>query len=145
VKIDYLSHNSAAGEEGSSHAVEKLSADFDFKGCPDFSACGINIADVRWLGLGVRAQQKSEERDAKNGFMDALSPPRSLGKRLRRILIRDVNRTKERLLSRPAATLSSIRNGGEGWGEEALRFMETIKDEGITGLRARISKCTHRF
>jgi hypothetical protein len=29
----------------------------------------------------------------------------------------------EHLLSRPAATLSSIRNGGEGRGEEALRFM----------------------
>ena len=28
-----------------------------------------------------------------------------------------------RLLSRPSATLSSIRNGGEGWGEEVLRFM----------------------
>ena len=28
------------------------------------------------------------------------------------------------LLSRPAATLSSIPNGGEGRGEEALRFME---------------------
>src|SRR6185436_8380139 len=31
----------------------------------------------------------------------------------------------KRLLSRPAGTLSSIRNGGEGWGEEALQFMES--------------------
>src|SRR6185503_18492895 len=30
-----------------------------------------------------------------------------------------------RLLSRPPGTLSSIRNGGEGWGEEALQFMES--------------------
>ena len=29
----------------------------------------------------------------------------------------------ERLLSRPPGTLSSIRNGGEGWGEEVIRFM----------------------
>jgi hydrogenase maturation protein HypF len=30
----------------------------------------------------------------------------------------------ERLLTRPPGTLSSIPNGGEGWGETALRFME---------------------
>jgi xanthine/CO dehydrogenase XdhC/CoxF family maturation factor len=42
----------------------------------------------------------------------------------------------ERLLSRPSATLSSIRNGGEGRGEEALGFMERGADrpgEGIFG------------
>src|SRR6185436_19687736 len=31
----------------------------------------------------------------------------------------------KRLISRPPGTLSSIRNGGEGWGEEALQFMES--------------------
>jgi hypothetical protein len=42
----------------------------------------------------------------------------------------------EHLLSRPAATLSSIRNGGEGRGKEALGFMERGADrpgEGIFG------------
>ena len=49
----------------------------------------------------------------------------SCGDRIRRNLIRALNpRTTERLLSRPAANLSSIRNGGEGRGEEALGFME---------------------
>ena len=32
----------------------------------------------------------------------------------------DRQEPSRRLLSRPSGTLSSIRNGGEGWGEEAL-------------------------
>ena len=44
--------------------------------------------------------------------------------RIPRTNVRALNpRTSMRLLSRPSATLSSIRNGGEGWGEEVLRFM----------------------
>ena len=41
----------------------------------------------------------------------------------------DANRSHEPepLLSRPSGTLSSIPNGGEGWGEEVLRFMESWK------------------
>ena len=31
-----------------------------------------------------------------------------------------------RLLSRPSGTLSSTRSGGEGWGEEAFRFMGSV-------------------
>ena len=43
---------------------------------------------------------------------------------LSRNKVRALNpRTTERLLSRPAATLSSIRNGGEGQGEEVLQFI----------------------
>ena len=51
----------------------------------------------------------------------------SVGERISRAKVRALNpRTTGCLLSRPAATLSSIRNGGEGRGEEALRFMGRV-------------------
>ena len=39
----------------------------------------------------------------------------------------ELNRSVKRHLSRPAATLSSAASGGEGWGEEVLRFTETLR------------------
>jgi hypothetical protein len=74
-------------------------------------------------GLSVRGDSL-----VSNG-VEQLSP--RLGGRIPRKSLRALNpRTAKRLLSRPAATLSSIRNGLEGRGEEALRFMERARVKG---------------
>ena len=77
--------------------------------------------------------RRGDEADVRRIFLErsAMSEAgdvcgRELGER---ILPNEISRFErlnrsERLLSRPPGTFSSIPNGGEGRGEEVLRFME---------------------